>query len=160
MASIATIPDHLSLERTMDLGHGYVLLRPRDKNVFTATRSQEEKLYDTIGRSTIKRWGRLQLPNGQVARSVYKENKSTLLNQRVSRNVKVSMPHKYMSTKPLSQSDRSGSTTKPDLRKFNSFFGIKSQVAKFHSMLWLHSMVTQMITCSYSHHIHCMRAHT
>jgi hypothetical protein len=87
---------------SMDLGHGYVLLRPRDKNVFTATGSQEEKLYDTIGRSTIKRWGRLRLPNGQVARSVYKENKSTLLNQRVSRNVKVGMLHKYISTKPLS----------------------------------------------------------
>jgi hypothetical protein len=74
---------------SMDLGHGYILLRPRDKHVFTATGSQGEKLYDTIGRNTIKRWGRLRLPNGQVARSVYKEDKSTLLNQRVSRNVKV-----------------------------------------------------------------------
>jgi hypothetical protein len=74
---------------SMPLADGYVLLRPRDRYVFTATGSQGEKIYDAIGRNTIRRWGRLQLPNGQLARSAYKEDGSTRLNQRVSRNVRV-----------------------------------------------------------------------
>ena len=72
-----------------DIGHGYVLLRPRDRGLVRISGAGGDKISNVLGRSEIRRWGRLQLPNGQVARSLYKEDRSTQENQRVSRNVKV-----------------------------------------------------------------------
>lgn len=43
---------------------------------------------DTV---SLRRWGRLRLPNGQVVRSVYSE-KERSERTRVSRNVKVTLP--------------------------------------------------------------------
>jgi hypothetical protein len=46
----------------------------------------------------IARWARLRLPNGQVARSRWKETQKPLNKVRMSRNVKVSCtPHVYIS---------------------------------------------------------------
>ena len=74
---------------SMDFGHGYVLLRPRDKWMVKINGSGGDILNSVIGRDTVRRWGRLRLPNGQIARSIYKEERSTHLNLRVSQNVKV-----------------------------------------------------------------------
>ena len=73
----------------MDLGRGYVLLRPRDRWMVKVDGIGGNKLDDVIGRNAIRRWGRLKLPNGQIARSVFKEKKNLRSNLRVSRNVKV-----------------------------------------------------------------------
>jgi len=74
---------------SIDIGNGYVFLRPRDKRAVNLSGAACEKVDNTIGRTKIRRWGRLRLPNGQVARSRYKEERSTLSNQRISRNIKV-----------------------------------------------------------------------
>ena len=72
-----------------DLGKGYVLLRPRDRNVTTITESAGEILLARIHTSRIRRWGRLHLPNGQVARSLWCESNRARSKIRVTRNVKV-----------------------------------------------------------------------
>ncbi|KAM6492088.1 hypothetical protein JOM56_011812 [Amanita muscaria] len=76
---------------SLDVGHGYILLCPRDRRAITLSGSEREKVYDMIGRDTVRRWGRLRLPNGQVARSRYKESRNTQLPQRISRNVKLKL---------------------------------------------------------------------
>jgi hypothetical protein len=74
---------------SIDIGNGYIFLRPRDRRPFNLSGAACEKVYDTISSTKIRRWGRLRLPNGQVARSRYKEDRSTRSNQRISRNIKV-----------------------------------------------------------------------
>jgi len=81
------------------LGDGYVLLRAKDsvarylhgdENI--AVRTYFE---DTVGNiepgwcAHITRWARLQLPNGQIARSAWKEKLKPLEKVRMARNVKV-----------------------------------------------------------------------
>ena len=72
-----------------NIGQGYILLRPRDRGLVQIPGAGGGMMFDMFGRKNIRRWGRLQLPNGQVARSLYKEGRSTRSNQRVSRNVRV-----------------------------------------------------------------------
>lgn len=74
---------------SMDLGLGFILLRPRDRRFVKIHGPGGVRVQEVIGRDTLRRWGRLRLPNGQVARSLYKETSSTRENQRISRNVKV-----------------------------------------------------------------------
>lgn len=81
-----------------DLGDGYAMLRAMD-TIPRPVRSCEEKAiiaylqtHDTAltGQSSdIIRWARLRLPNGQVARSYWKESLKALEDLRTSRNVKV-----------------------------------------------------------------------
>jgi hypothetical protein len=75
-----------------DLGDGYVLLRPRDKNTVKIPDAVAEILREdcnTMNATKIRRWGRLRLPNGQIARSLWSEQRRTGQKIRVSRNVKV-----------------------------------------------------------------------
>ncbi|KAJ3791857.1 hypothetical protein GGU11DRAFT_819152 [Lentinula aff. detonsa] len=57
---------------SVDTGHGYILLHPRDKG-------------------KIRRYGRLQLPNGQIARSLWSETRQANSSHttRITRNVLV-----------------------------------------------------------------------
>ncbi len=70
-------------------GNNFVLLRPRDRYSFAMNDSQIAAFSDISQKTEIKRWGRLQLPNGQVARSLYSEQRRNAPNIRISRNVKV-----------------------------------------------------------------------
>ncbi|KAJ7798489.1 hypothetical protein B0H14DRAFT_2617832 [Mycena olivaceomarginata] len=81
-----------------DLGGGYALLRAMD------TTSRDVRLCEhraivtyleanggTLTRDTasVIRWARLRLPNGQIARSRWKESLKALENLRISRNIQV-----------------------------------------------------------------------
>jgi hypothetical protein len=104
----STASDTWQLPRgAIDLGNGYALLRAQDQlrsmqkceakalitylteqchiNVLTITsgRSADEWCPD------IARWARLHLPNGQIARSRWKESLKSLNKIRIARNVKV-----------------------------------------------------------------------
>ncbi len=107
-ALTAMIPDlspPASLPRgAVDLGQGYILLRARDRYDRSmrpleasallhhlARRAGAERRGYSVGNSwcpKITRWARLQLPNGQVARSRWKESLKPLRKLRTARNVK------------------------------------------------------------------------
>lgn len=83
-----------------DLGDGYVLLRAKDKASRNIPDCEKNTLItylnDTHNLSlsddwcpTITRWARLRLPNGQVARSTWKENLKPINKVRMARNIKV-----------------------------------------------------------------------
>ena len=72
-----------------DCGSSFILLRPRDRRRTKLSGQQLDVIEDALDISKIRRWGRLRLPNGQVARSVFSE-KNRKGNIRNTRNVKVS----------------------------------------------------------------------
>jgi hypothetical protein len=100
----AMIPDldqAKSLPRgSKDLGDGYVLLRAMDQT-FRHPRQCESVAIrhfltaaglDTISPEftiSIRKWARLSLPNGQIARSYWKEKEKQAERVRMARNVKV-----------------------------------------------------------------------
>ncbi len=85
---------------SIDLNEGFVLLRAMD-TADRKTQDPERKaivqfLRETTGVTTsekavvkVRKWARLLLPNGQIARSAWKENLKPLERLRMSRNVKV-----------------------------------------------------------------------
>ena len=74
-----------------DLGNGFVLLRPRMR--YTGLLEEQERIAVSYVVDDLtklrKKWGRLCLPNGQVARSLFSEQRRTAENKRNSRNIKV-----------------------------------------------------------------------
>jgi hypothetical protein len=93
-------PDETSLPRgAQDLGDGFVLLRAKDQTarLLGGPEAAAIRSYfcDTVTgippgwQPRITRWARLRLPNGQVARSVWKEKLKPLEAVRMARNVKV-----------------------------------------------------------------------
>jgi hypothetical protein len=75
----------------MDVGDGYIMLRPRDKYPVEIPGHLAAEALAQVVTSRIRRWGRARLPNGQVARSFWSEKRRTSQKIRVSRNVKVCM---------------------------------------------------------------------
>jgi len=74
----------------VDIGGGYVMLRPQDRYPAEIPEcSAADVLAWEIGTSRIRRWGRARLPNGQVARSLWSEQRCASQKVRISRNVKV-----------------------------------------------------------------------
>jgi hypothetical protein len=92
-------PDNPYPRGSIDQGNGYILLRKRDNAPrpvkpceLDAIRKYKESMGEQVPDDwTINavRWARLRLPNGQIARSAWKEKESHLENLRISRNVKV-----------------------------------------------------------------------
>ena len=76
----------------LTLTDGYILLRPRERTALGFSDKELEAICEVCTELEEKRqkWGRLQLPNGQVARSLYAENRRHTENKRNTRNVKVS----------------------------------------------------------------------
>jgi hypothetical protein len=72
-----------------DLGRGFVLLRPRDRYPATICGPAGDIIFQAASTFKVRRWGRLRLPNGQVARSSWCENKRACDKVRVTCNVKV-----------------------------------------------------------------------
>ena len=98
----------------LDLGKGYVLLRARDRYLYNlsdhelaAVRRADLQLENPIeDYLAVHRWARLRLPNGQIARSAWKENLKPLTKVRMSRNVKVCIyflhyPHTITNTRDI-----------------------------------------------------------
>lgn len=79
-----------------DVGDGYssFLLAPREKYPSTLHGGPEWIVIHTEfpDMKGVRQWGRLNLPNGQIARSLYSETKrkGKAENTRITRNVKVS----------------------------------------------------------------------
>ncbi|KAJ6494491.1 hypothetical protein C8R45DRAFT_1052932 [Mycena sanguinolenta] len=80
-------------EQAKDLGDGFALLRARDEYPHTidGARAAAIRAYldaeDATGEVRLKRWARARLPNGQIARSAWKEKQKPLRNVRMARNV-------------------------------------------------------------------------
>jgi hypothetical protein len=81
-----------------DLGGGYALLRAMDTTSRNVRLCEHHTIVTyleanggTLTRDTasVIRWAHLHLPNGQIARSRWKESLKALENLRISRNVKV-----------------------------------------------------------------------
>jgi hypothetical protein len=88
-----------------DLGGGYVLLRARDeypqKLGLAEAAAVREYMEREVGNVDInwvpclRRWARLWLPNGQIARSAWKEKNKASKHVRMSRNIKVRWQYIY-----------------------------------------------------------------
>jgi hypothetical protein len=78
-----------------ELGAGYVLLRPREKLASEFTEAELEVIKLVCDKEQRQKWGRLQLPNGQVARSLFSETRLVSEDTRISRNVKVNLQLKF-----------------------------------------------------------------
>ncbi|KAJ7210698.1 hypothetical protein GGX14DRAFT_624765, partial [Mycena pura] len=80
---------------SLDLGNGYVLLRRRDRYPITLKDKYDVRAIcmhlgiPAESKLRFKRWGRLRLPNGQIARSVFGEANLSLRNIRKLRCVKI-----------------------------------------------------------------------
>lgn len=83
----------------VDVGNGYRLLPKRDPSpqpifdlekaaLYTFLRASNEDMRGNFS-PRLLRWARLRLPNGQIARSRFKEHGKSLQNLRVTRNIKV-----------------------------------------------------------------------
>ena len=99
-------PTNVLLQGAQDLGGGYVLLKARQKN---ATRMCEheavalrayclEQGHDLSDSCDLRvlRWAGLQVPTGQVARSLWKESLKAINQVRMARNVKVMLATYYL----------------------------------------------------------------
>ncbi|KAJ6484804.1 hypothetical protein C8R45DRAFT_829746 [Mycena sanguinolenta] len=91
-------PETKELPRgAVDLGDGFALLRARDEHGHrllddegTTIRAFLESVNGPQrGALSVVRWARLQLPNGQIARSAWREKKRPLYKVRMARNVKI-----------------------------------------------------------------------
>ncbi|KIK93746.1 hypothetical protein PAXRUDRAFT_12457 [Paxillus rubicundulus Ve08.2h10] len=77
----------------VDLGDGFVLLRKRDKHFVHPPHGTSQAILEFLGEQypqapRIKRWARVLLPNGQIARSAWRETLLPLERLHVSRMLK------------------------------------------------------------------------
>ncbi|KAJ6529004.1 hypothetical protein B0H19DRAFT_889358, partial [Mycena capillaripes] len=85
-------------QRSVELGGGYVLLHARDdyrhhlygEDGRVIRKYIEDRNGPMTGSLYVVRWARLRLPNGQIARSVWREAQRPLNKLRIARNVKIS----------------------------------------------------------------------
>lgn len=91
-------PDNSIPRGAKDLGDGYILLRARDRTARQVDVAESQALRRYLQSTHNKdlpegwapkvlRWARLRLPNGQVARSAWKEKLKPLERVRMARNV-------------------------------------------------------------------------
>ena len=102
----ATIPDLETLPPDVprgakELGSGYILLRAKDRTSRAISDCERQALVIYLNENhsgatidgdwnpLITRWARLRLPNGQVARSAWKEKLKPLQKVRMAQNIKV-----------------------------------------------------------------------
>ena len=83
-----------------DIGDGFILLRAKDKAPWAMRDCERQAFSDYLKNAHalqvpegwspgVARWARLRLPNGQVARSAWKEKLKPVEKVRMARNVKV-----------------------------------------------------------------------
>ncbi|KAG1881019.1 uncharacterized protein F5891DRAFT_973508 [Suillus fuscotomentosus] len=79
---------------SVNLGEKYALLRKRDLYFHLPDPEHTKVIARFLGGCAlhrIKKWARLLLPNGQIARSAWRETIKTLEKIRISRNVKIDL---------------------------------------------------------------------
>ncbi|KAF8156737.1 hypothetical protein B0H34DRAFT_798121 [Crassisporium funariophilum] len=77
-----------------DNGDGYIFLVPRQKRPTPLEGAERDMIQAEFQMSILRKWGRLRLPNGQIARSVFSEGRRMAPNTRVTRNLKLSLDGK------------------------------------------------------------------
>ncbi|KAJ7062570.1 hypothetical protein C8F01DRAFT_1209920 [Mycena amicta] len=81
---------------SIDVGRDYVLLRRRDRYAVRIEGAMAEGICEQVGlpkgKIKLKRWARLRLPNGQIARSQFGERGTSKRNLRSARIVKFLPP--------------------------------------------------------------------
>ena len=96
--------EEMSPTGSIVLGDGYMLMRPKDKYFYICTALEAEVISNYlatgmggIGENNAEnhvvklfRWGKLELPTGQLARTAWKEDPKPIVQLRRSRCVKVS----------------------------------------------------------------------
>jgi hypothetical protein len=91
----AMVPDLNEPEKDLpqtavNLGDGYALLRKRDSYDVRPEGRAAQAIQEYLGVDVkIRRWARLRLPNGQTARTAWREADKPAAKVRISRNVKV-----------------------------------------------------------------------
>lgn len=79
----------------VDIGDRYTLLRKRDRSAAYPVGDHAVAIANFLGNGQvvprIRRWARLLLPNGQIARSRWREALKPLEKTRMSRNVKLQL---------------------------------------------------------------------
>jgi hypothetical protein len=89
------------LQGSLNLGRGYVLLTPKDTRPYLLSPAEQIALAafysglpvpEHTQRRSVYRWGRLQIPTEQTARSSWKEVDRTSKAARTDRNLKVCDP--------------------------------------------------------------------
>ncbi|KAF5368205.1 hypothetical protein D9757_011314 [Collybiopsis confluens] len=88
-AMFPTLDPNTSLPRgALDMGNGLVMLRPREGCLHRVEEEESRVLLEFFGDDMVRRWGRLRLPNGQIARSRFCETDVLKKRKpRVTRNV-------------------------------------------------------------------------
>ncbi|KAG1724251.1 hypothetical protein EDB19DRAFT_1644676 [Suillus lakei] len=86
-------PDGLLPNHSVNLGGGYVLLRARDRYSYHPSEAELRLISRFLDAPVpkFKRWARLRLPNGQVARCAWKETLKPAEKVRMARNIKVTI---------------------------------------------------------------------
>jgi hypothetical protein len=70
----------------------YALLAPRTEHAQVLSSAAQAKiLLDIVGLEYVQRWGRILLPNGQVVRSRFSEDRARRQKRRVARMIKVAL---------------------------------------------------------------------
>ena len=85
-------PENTNPRASADLGNSYTLLAKRDKYITMVHGDEARVIAHYLGlphAPKIRRWARLRLPNGQIARSEYQELQRAPENVCMARNVKV-----------------------------------------------------------------------
>lgn len=81
---------------SINLGNGYILLGPKDNKLYSLSSSEEPVINNFLAPGapairSIYRWGRLQISNGQIARSRWKEIDRSKRLARTDRMLKVGL---------------------------------------------------------------------
>ena len=76
---------------SQDNGDGYIFLTPRQQRPGNLLGIEKAVVEEELGVSVLRKWGRVRLPNGQIARSMFSETRRMSPHIRITRNVKVSL---------------------------------------------------------------------
>lgn len=80
-------------------GDGYLFLIPRQKRPTMLQGFEKQAIEAEFQISVLRKWGRLRLPNRQVARSLFLEGRRMSPNTRITRNLKVSILFSFIDFK-------------------------------------------------------------
>jgi hypothetical protein len=146
-------------EGAVDLGEGFALLRKRDKTSKNAVGVYAHAITTFLGDRPlprIKRWARLRLPNGQIARSAWRETLKPIEQTRMSRNVKVYTHTVIALLICTNHKCSSSSTTRFDLLKcYTSHDSLWKTTIKMNGvslMLLLFNYIHSLMTHSSNYH--------
>ena len=135
--------------RSVDLSDGFFLLRARECYPKHMSSAECQAFWvwagvpECLEQPKISRWARLRLPNGQIARSAWKECLKPLEKVRMARNVKVCTEWIYQTEKGINNTFRLRLTILISL--------LKSNITSEYNLALMHPAIHWL--CShYTHH--------